>query len=74
MSACWGWDVSALGADVSTLGIGAAASVNFTLGDCEDVVGLCTLGGGGVGGMRALRFFPRSLTFGLGRGVTVFNW
>ena len=81
MATCWGLDVSTLGADVSTLEVGATIPGKCTLGDCTAIFGLGTLGGGGVGGMRvfgvggmrALRHFPRSLIFGLGRGGTVVN-
>ena len=72
--ACWGWYVSTLGVDESILGVGAAAPVKCTLGDCAAGVGLGTLGGGGVGGMRVLFRCMRSLIFSLGSGDTVVNW
>ena len=82
MSACWGWDVSILGSHVSTLGVVAAITGKFALGYCTAIVGLCTLGGGVVGGVwlfyvrgvRALWCFPRALIFCFGRGGTVINW
>ena len=82
MSACLGWDVSTLGSDVSTIGVGAATPRKFTLGDCAAVSDLCTLGGGGFGGMQVfvirsiqdLRHFLLSIFFGLGCSSTVVNW
>ena len=82
MAAWWGWYVSTVGAYVSPLGVSAAIPSNCTIGDCAAVIGLDTLGYGGVrdmrvfgvGGMRALHHFPRSLIFGLGSGGTVVNW
>ena len=77
-----GSDVSTLVSDASTLIFGAATTVKCTFVECAAVVGLWTLGGGGVGGMqvfgvggmRSLRRFLCSLIFGLVRGGTVVNW
>ena len=82
MSICLGWYVYTLGSDVSTLGVSADTPEECTLGYCTAVIGLLTLGGGGVGvmrvfdvgGIQSLHRYPRYLIFGLGSGSTVVNW